>query len=503
MRRSIQVIVLLVILVCAVLYFTGRFGNTFAALVSIAFSLTVVLVAILIFLENRHPASTVAWLAVLAFAPIVGFVFYVLFGQNYRKRRIFENKAERDAKAYALLEHRLPPPDEELSGFGESQRKLFQLARRVARSPISFATKTKILTNGDETFAAILQELKKATRHIHMEYYIYRHDKIGSQIKDILIEKAKAGVEVRFLYDAVGSLQLPRSFIHEMRKAGVQAVPFSPVSFPLLSNKINYRNHRKIIVIDGNVGFVGGLNVGDEYLGHSKTYGFWRDTHMLVRGEAVHTLQIIFLQDWAYMTGEERLSAEYFPAPLEEEGGDGAVQIIASGPDSKWETMKQMFFSMITSARRSIWIATPYFIPDEDIFSSLQVAALSGIDVRILFPKKPDKKLPFLASHSYFPALLEAGVQIYEYEKGFMHAKILIVDGTMASIGSANMDMRSLHLNFEVNAFLYRTESTQKLVADFEADLRDASRIDREQFAQRKWVERVLESAARLLSPLL
>jgi len=238
-------------------------------------------------------------------------------------------------------------------------------------------------------------------------------------------------------------------------------------------------------------------------LGKNATYGYWRDTHMLVEGEAVRTLQVIFLQDFAYVTGETLLSEKYLPPCSDVLGGDGAVQMIASGPDNRWETMKHMFFSMITSAKQSIWIATPYFIPDEDIFSSLKVAALSGIDVKILFPKKPDKWLPYLASHSYFPALLEAGVEVYEYEKGFMHAKVLIVDGVMASIGTANMDMRSLHLNFEVNAFLYQTESTCKLVADFQADLNDAVRIDREQFAKRSWLIRFCESAARLLSPLL
>lgn len=503
MRRSIQIVILLLMIVAAGFYFTDHFGGIVAAVSSIVFTLTAILVAVTIFLENRHPSSTLAWLMILAVIPIVGFIFYILFGQNYRKRKTFEKKSMRDEQAYSLIEYRSTPSNEELSHFNEGQQRLFQLSRQVARSPISFSTETTVLTNGEETFTAIIRELEQATHHIHMEYYIYRNDQIGNQIKDILIRKAQSGVKVRFLYDDVGSLRLPAAFIEEMKDAGVEAVAFAPVFIPWLSNKVNYRNHRKIVVIDSNVGFIGGLNVGDEYLGKSKTYGFWRDTHLLIKGEAVHALQVIFLQDWLYMTGQTFLNPEYLSQPLTDYCGSGAVQIIASGPDNKWETMKNMFFSMINSAKRSIWISTPYFIPDEDIFSGLKVAALSGIDVKILFPKKPDKWLPYLASHSYFPSLLEAGVKIYEYEKGFMHAKILIVDGSMASIGTANMDMRSLHLNFEVNAFLYQTDSTQKLVADFLADLLQSSIIDQEKFARRRWLTRFMESAARLMSPLL
>jgi len=503
MKRWIQWFILLAILAGAVYFSAEQFGNIIPALISAVFSLTVILVALIIFLENRHPASTVAWLMVLALLPIVGFIFYILFGRNFRKRRIFERKEARDADAYSRIDYRFPSSDQDLSVFSESHLRMFTLANKVARSPVSFKTKATVLTNGEETFTAILRELKQAAHHIHMEYYIFRDDDIGNQIKEILIRKAKEGVEVRFLYDAVGSFKLPSSFIRELQAAGVQVAAFLPVSFPFLSNKINYRNHRKIIIIDGKVGFVGGINVGDEYLGRDTAYGFWRDTHLMITGEAVQTLQIIFMQDFSYMTKEALAIENYLPPSSGEMPEDGAVQIIASGPDNKWETMKSMFFSMITSAKQSIWIATPYFIPDEDIFSSLKVAALSGIDIKLLFPKKPDKWIPFLASHSYFDALLEAGVKIYEYEKGFMHAKVLIVDRTMASVGSANMDMRSFHLNFEVNAFLYQTRSVRKLVSDFEADLLDASPLSREQFANRRLAERLFESAARLLSPLL
>nr|WP_316252520.1 cardiolipin synthase [Bacillus aquiflavi] len=385
---------------------------------------------------------------------------------------------------------------------GDHQRKLFYLAQKLGNSPISFATATKVLTNGDETFSHILAALKKATHHIHLEYYIVRHDEIGQEIKDILIEKAQEGIKVRFLYDAVGSWQLSKRYIQELKDGGVEMVPFGPVRFPVLNSKFNFRNHRKIVVIDGSLGFVGGLNIGDEYLGKVESFGFWRDTHLMVRGEAVRSLQLIFLQDWYYMTSESLLTIEYLSPELEE-NIHGGVQLIAGGPDTEWSVIKNIFFSMISTAKKSVWIASPYFIPDEDIFSAIKVAALSGIDVRLLVPKKPDKWIVFHASRSYFPQLLQAGVKIFEYEKGFMHSKIVIVDDELASIGTSNMDMRSFHLNFEVNAFLFRTRSTQSLVNDFINDLRHSKLIESETFNKRHLGIRFLESTSRLLSPFL
>ena len=376
------------------------------------------------------------------------------------------------------------------------------MAQKLGNSPISFGTDTKVLTNGEETFSYILQELQGAVHHIHLEYYIVRDDEIGKKIKSVLIQKAREGVKIRFLYDAVGSWKFRRNISMNLKAAGIEMVLFGPVRLPFLNSKFNFRNHRKIIVIDGSTGFVGGLNIGDEYLGRNENYGFWRDTHLMLKGEAVRSLQLIFLQDWYYMTNSSCLTAEYL-SPVLKENRYGGVQLIAGGPDNEYSAIKNIFFSMITSAKDSVWIASPYFIPDDDIFSALKIASLSGIDVRLLVPKKPDKKIVFHASRSYFPELLEAGVRIYEYEKGFMHSKIIIVDHDFASIGTSNMDMRSFHLNFEVNAFLYRTESTKKLVSEYENDLHSSKRIDYEVFQKRNLGYRLLESTSRLLSPLL
>jgi cardiolipin synthase A/B len=502
LRNTLRVIIF-VLAVAAFLFLTNDYweGKLLGGL-SILISCSVVFIAFVISLENRKPAHTITWLVVLGSFPLIGFFFYLMFGRNYRKQRLFQKKAMLDEQTFLKFQGQREWTIEQMP-IGEHQRPLLQLAHRIGKSPVSLATETRVLTNGEETFSTIFEELEKATHHIHLEYYIVRHDEVGQKLKTILIEKAKKGVHVRFLYDAVGSWKLSKTYIQELRNAGVEMIPFSPVRLPFLSNTINFRNHRKIIVIDGTIGFVGGLNIGDEYLGKDKYFGFWRDTHLWIRGEAVRTLQLIFLQDWYYMTGKTLLTPEYLSPELVHYDGQGGVQLIAGGPDQKWEVIKHLYFAMITSAQRSIWIASPYFVPDEDILTALKIAALSGLDVRILAPKRPDKKIVFYASRSYFPELLEAGVKIYEYSKGFLHSKIMIVDGELASIGTANMDMRSFHLNFEVNAFLYHTDSTKKLVADFLEDLKEASPIDYETFQQRPLSIRVVESVSRLLSPLL
>ena len=502
MRRGLQSIIIIGAFIAFYYFGFGIFGSTAGTIISIFSTLTVVSISLAIFMENRNPSTTMSWILLLALIPVLGLVFYFLFGQNVFKRRKYDKKAQRDLMAYERIENDALRTHQDWSVFDPSRQKLLLLSKTLARTPISFASETRILTNGEETFGTLLLELRQAKHHIHMEYYIFRADHIGTRIQQILIAKARAGVSVRFMYDAVGSFQLSRAFLKELVDAGVQVASYGN-STSFFSSRVNYRNHRKIVVIDGDVGFMGGLNVGDEYLSRSKTYGFWRDTHMLVRGEAVRTMQIIFLQDWMHTTGEKILEQDYLTPQLHFMTGDGAVQIIASGPDNERRALKNIFFSMITSAEKSVWIASPYFIPDEDILTAIRVAAISGLDVRLLFPAKPDKWIPFLASHPYFPALLEAGVKIYEYEKGFIHSKLLIVDGEIATIGTANMDMRSFHLNFEVNALLLQTESVTRIVADFERDLLSTTQIVHETFMNKRMVVRILESAARLMSPLL
>ena len=504
MKNTVKVLLFLAIL-ALLFYLTNTYEyilSGFFGYLSIVITLTVIVIGFVIFLENRHPTQTLTWLVVLGGFPLLGFIFYLLFGRNYRKEKMFRKKYFLDRQTFLQYEGQDPVSQEKIRQTGEHQKKIFHLAQRLGNSPISFGTETTVLTNGDETFHAILEELKRAVHHIHIEYYIVRDDHIGQQLKRVLIEKAREGVKIRFLYDAVGSWRLSTEYIRDLTTEGIEIIPFGPVKLPFLNSKFNFRNHRKIIVIDGSIGFVGGLNIGDEYLGLNSSFGFWRDTHLRLKGEGVRSLQLIFLQDWYYMTNESLLTPEYL-SPILEENRHGGVQLIAGGPDNEWSAIKNIFFAMITSAKDSVWIASPYFIPDEDIFSALKIAALSGVDVRLLVPNKPDKRIVFHASRSYFPDLLEAGIKIYEYEKGFMHSKIVIVDEELASIGTSNMDMRSFHLNFEVNAFLYRTKSMEKLVKEYLNDLQDSTEIDSVLFKKRHFGYRLLESTSRLLSPLL
>ncbi|MFD0826241.1 cardiolipin synthase [Neobacillus sp. M.A.Huq-85] len=503
MKNTVRVVLFVIVISVLMLIFKDHIKGGLFGVFSLFISLSVIFIGFVIFLENRHPTQTITWLVVLGGFPLVGFIFYLLFGRNYRKEKMFRKKYFLDKQAFLNVEGESDPRSrEKLSLMREHQGKLFRLAQKLGNSPISFDTSTKILTNGEETFQHILEELRRAKHHIHLEYYIVRNDALGQEIKEILVEKAMQGVKVRFLFDAVGSWQLSKKYIADLKNAGIETVSFGPVKLPFLNNKFNFRNHRKIIVIDGTIGFVGGLNIGDEYLGRVKSIGFWRDTHLMVKGEAVRTLQLIFLQDWYYMTNHSFLTAEYLSPQLDNKS-HGGVQLIAGGPDNEWSVIKNIFFSMIASAEKSVWIASPYFIPDEDIFSAIKVAALGGIDVRLLVPNRPDKRIVFHASRSYFPELLEAGVKVYEYERGFMHSKIIIVDEELASIGTANMDMRSFHLNFEVNAFLFRTKSVQKLVDEYENDLNFAKLLELKTFQKRHFGLRLLESTARLMSPLL
>lgn len=503
LKYTVRLIIFIILLYFIYIFLEDYIKGTFLQYISIFISFSVVFISFVIFLENRQPTQTLTWLVVLGGFPIVGFIFYLLFGRNYRKERLYRKKYFLDKQTYIKYE-RDQDIEENINGLPTGQQKLYRLAQRLSNSPISFATTSKILTNGQETFDHIIEAIYNAKHHIHLEYYIVRDDHIGQEIKHLLIKKAKEGVKVRFLYDAVGSWYLPNEYKKDLLKAGVEIVAFGPVHLPFLNNKFNFRNHRKIIVIDGYIGFMGGLNIGDEYLGRDKSFGFWRDTHLMIKGEAVRSLQLIFLQDWYYMTNKSLLSDEYLLACFPENGRKaGGVQMIAGGPDNEWSVIKNIFFSMINTAKQSVWIASPYFIPDDDIFSAIKIAALSGIDVRILVPKKPDKRIVWFASRSYFPELLEAGVKIYEYEQGFMHSKFIIVDQEFASIGTSNMDMRSFHLNFEVNAFLYQTESTKKLVKEFLNDLESSHPLELEQFRKRRFGYRLLESTSRLLSPLL
>lgn len=463
----------------------------------------IVFFGVIILLERRSPEKTVAWLFVLAFLPYIGFVFYMLVGRNWRKRRWVMAKQPID---YSQVEKAVDSYTDKLLAdpavdyvLGTRDRLMFMLIQS-AYAPLTVNNRVTVLKDASEKYPVFFEMLEKAEKYIHLEYYIIQDDETGRHLVDLLIKKAAQGVEVRVLYDSVGSSRFARKHKLPLKSAGVKVSSFLPVRIPAFNSGLNYRNHRKIAVIDGKA-LVGGINIGDEYLG-LKQLGYWRDTHLLLEGDAVNSVHLIFLLDWFFASEEEINLVEYLPeqAPFPEQH---YVQVAASGPDSEWEAIHQMYFSIITTAETSLYITSPYFIPGDSILMALKTAALSGVDVRLLIPGKPDHKIVYWASHSYLEEVMEAGVRVYLYHKGFIHAKVLVADGTIASVGTANMDERSFNHNFEVNAFIYTREVAEALERQFFQDLEDSVEINLEVYRNKALPQRLTESVARLLSPLL
>ncbi|RIW33241.1 cardiolipin synthase [Bacillus salacetis] len=501
MKRRLEFLFVIILIACVYIFLYTGFPAYIKAGAASVYILIILITVFSLLLENRSAQHTLLWIYVLVCFPVFGYFFYLYSGQLYLKGYLFKNKRKNDREEWQRLLKNENTPD--LSFLQDNQRSFASFANKVAWSPISTSSTTKILKNGDETFSAIKEKLKTAQHYIHMEYYIFRSDRLGKEIISILIEKAKAGVEVLFIFDAVGSMHLSSKDIRAMQEAGVQVQPFLPLKYGFFNQKFNFRNHRKIIVIDGVAGFVGGLNVGVEYLGQDEKFGFWRDTHMMLEGGAVFTLHTVFLLDWEYVSGDMILEKYQEHPEIPSEDLDGAVQVVASGPDTQLGIMSDLYYSLISSATKSIWIATPYFVPTESIRTALRVAASRGVEVRIMVPETNDGFLTQYATRSYFSELIRCGVEIYSYKKGFMHQKIIIVDGNLASVGTANMDMRSFHLNFEVNVFLLGNSSIRDLSAHYEEDMKDSVRVRPVEYYKRGVIVRAKESFARLFSGVL
>lgn len=454
-------------------------------------------VATILVLEFRQPSKAIAWMLILFIFPIIGFVLYYFLAKGYKNRRTIRRKGNRHMREIRrdLLRERKKSPDI------NRDPRLFGLLHNLPGSPATECNDITILTNAAPTFEALLDAMAHARDHIHLEFYTIRHDKIGTRFQEMMIRKAKEGVTVRLLYDGVGSIELSDKYVRALREAGVETGCFLPPFIALVDKRLNYRNHRKIAVIDGKVGFLGGINIGDEYLGGNRKLGFWRDTHMKLEGDAVYFLQQTFLADWAFATGHAINGPRYYPE--HDCDKQESVQIVNSGPDSSWDTILEVYFAAISTAKRRVHIATPYFIPDQSMLMALKTAAVSGVDVKIIIPSVADTRIVYWASLSYLDELLQAGVRFYKYTKGFIHAKVLITDQTLASVGTANMDMRSFYSNFEMNAFMFDNELINRLEADFRRDLLDSEEITLAEFSKRGRLQRGKEVMARLLSPLL
>ena len=453
--------------------------------------------------ERRDPVRALSWIAVIVLLPFAGMVLFVFFGQDYRKQKIFNRKEIKDLIQFEQLSYKqLREIDTFSNPEVAANREIITLLLNNNKSLLTTNNRLEVLNDGSETFASLIDALRKAESFIHLEYYIFENDELGGRIADILKEKARSGVEVRFIYDDVGSWNLKRSFIRSLREAGVQVHCFMPVVFPWLTSKINYRNHRKIVVIDGKEGYTGGLNIADRYLRGTK-HGPWRDTHLKIEGTAVNMLQLTFLADWYFATGIQLKDKDKYLMVSYDSVEDTAVQIATSGPDSDWATIMQAYFAAITKATDHIYISTPYFMPGESLLTALKVAALSGIDVRIMLPSRSDSKIVYWASRSYITELLEAKIKVYLYNKGFNHSKIITIDNRFSSIGTANMDNRSFEDNFEVTAMIYDRDVTDRLESRFLADLNGCTRLTYRRWATRSRTDMFKESVARLFSPLL
>lgn len=470
----------------------------------------VILSGLVVFFERRNPASTWAWLLVLLFIPILGFIVYMIFGRNSKREKMFREKEKYDQEVYyKYLFHDVHSAEKvklqkeliENKGKLVDAEYVTDLAHLHLNSGnwMTFNNQVEYFNNGKEKFESLVQDIRNAKKFIHLEYYIWRGDRLGARLVEELTKKAAEGVEVRILYDGIGNAGLPKYFFDQFHAAGGYTAAF----LPRFVVRLNYRNHRKLAIIDGEIGYIGGFNVGDEYLGIVKRYGPWRDTHLRFRGDAIDQMQMRFIKDWNFTAknGIIQLNEKYFPKRPQFDGV--RTQIVSSGPDTQWKNVRNGYFKMINEAESHVYLTTPYFVPDDGIFEALRVAALSGLDVRIIIPGNPDHFFVYWASMSYLGELLEAGVRVYQYEKGFIHAKVLTIDGTVASVGSANMDIRSFDLNFEVNAFMYDEDITKVLEDDFMNDLHCCVEITKEWYHRRRWWFRVKEAVARLISPML
>ncbi|WP_283720079.1 cardiolipin synthase [Clostridium perfringens] len=470
----------------------------------LAFIINVILSVIIVVLERKQPEKTIAWLLILTLLPPIGLILYIFLGRNWKRHKLNDRI---NPKINDLIS---PILDE----YPEKQYvPLMELLAFNSDSPIFVNNDINIYKDGVEKFKDLKEELLKAKHHIHLEYYIVNSDEIGNEIKDILIKKALEGVKVRFIIDKVGSSSLKRSYIKDLKKAGVSVVMYSYFLAPLLkviNTQINYRNHRKIVVIDGQVGFLGGINIGDEYLGRNKKFGYWRDTHLMIKGDFVLALQAVFLDDFITIekannsyTFYDKEFDKYFPENTVAKERV-LMQLVKSGPDSIFPAIMQSILKMIMTARENIYITTPYFVPPSSIIEALRIASLSGVDVKIIFPEKSDHFMVNKASKSYLAELMDCGIEVYFYDKSsFIHSKTMTIDGKICTLGTANMDIRSFELNYEINTVIYDKEITCKLDALFFEDLLKCRHFKIEEYEKSTKFDKFIEGVTRIFSALL
>lgn len=465
-------------------------------LMIIIYVITIFGTVIVVISENRNPLKSIAWIVVLLFFPIGGLLFYIFLGRDFRKQRMISRKSLKKINRYSFT-HQTHPRSLNLP-LGSEQE--IELLFNVNQAKLYSGNRIEIFTDGRGFFDSLLEELAKARKFIHLEFYIFQNDVLGNCVKDLLLQKVREGVEVRVIYDDVGCWSVNNRFFQEMKEGGVQVSAFLEVRFPAFANKINYRNHRKIVVIDGETGYIGGMNIADRYR-DGLPWGNWRDTQIRIDGPAVHGLQTAFSVDW-YFTDKELLwDAFYFPPVANM--GNVSMQIVTSGPIGEWKELMLAIFKAISMAKRYVYIQTPYFLPTEVLLLALQSAALANVDVRLMIPIRSDSHLVQIGSYSYVRSMLKAGVKVYFYQPGFLHAKMVAVDDEYCTVGSTNMDFRSFEHNFEANAFIYDAQITRRLKDIFLHDQQKCKRMTLREWRNRPLRQRAFESVIRLFSPML
>jgi cardiolipin synthase len=477
------------------------------ALLAVLYAMIVIFVCLRIIYDTRSSTKTLAYLLLTIFLPVGGVLFYLIFGINYWKLKKYNKKCIEDEKIFEELkkEWRIHSNENVQTANCElgDHKEIATMLEKELRTPVTKANKVKLLINGEEKFPEVLKVLREARHHIHIEYYIFENDNIGREIENVLVEKAKEGIEVRFIYDDFGSPNINKKMEARLKSAGVEVYPFQKVVFYLLANRLNYRNHRKIIIVDGATAFTGGINVSDRYINNKSQQIFWRDTHIRIDGPGVFYLQYLFFTDWNFCTGKMPKPHKKHFAGRKTDNGNAIAQVVASGPDAGHPTILFSALQAISLAKKEILITTPYFIPGDSITDALKIAALSGVSVKLLVPGKSDSRLVNAACKSYYSELMTAGVEVYLYRKGFVHSKTLVADNNLSMIGTANMDVRSFELNFEVNVILYDEDISKQLRSIFFKDIANAEKINASQWEERSAFKQLPEKLARLLSPVM
>ena len=474
----------------------GLFEGVFSTVASLLFWLAVLAIVVVVVLDNRSPVKTLAWVLVLCFLPIIGLIFYFFFGQDTRKERLISKKGFKRLTKYPMMEFQMQKSFQAI----DESHQLMRFFRKVSGALPFEGNAMKVHTDGYSMLQDLLRCIAKAKHHIHVEFYIFEDDPVGRLVRDALMDKAAQGVEVRVLYDDVGCWKVPYLFFEEMREAGVEVHGFLKVRFPRFTSKVNYRNHRKLVVVDGRIGFIGGMNLGKRYL-KGVAWGNWKDIMIQMQGKSVYGLQTAFLTDW-YATDHSLItSSAYFPEM--DKQGNALVQVVTSDPVGAWRDIMQGLLVAITSSQKYLYIQTPYLLPTESILWALKTVALAGVDVRIMIPKMTDTRWIHWGSMSYLDELMEAGIKVYMYHKGFLHSKLMVCDDCLSSVGSTNMDFRSFEHNFEVNAFMYDRASSLMLKEIFLSDQKDAELLSPKAWKLRPWYHKVAESVIRLFAPLL